>query len=117
MLTIRQAQFAVFSQLEVHKFEEWMLTHLKKFFPQQCAAAGDQRLLEVVRYGIQRAAVYGITAKRDVCKYIDLMIVLGRDFDTDNRSRWAGEILGKRRNPGAKMQTLLQTAKLRLKKR
>jgi hypothetical protein len=117
MLTIRQAQFAVLSQLEVQKFEDWMLAHLKRFFPRQCAVAGDQRLREMVQYGIQRAAVYGITAKRDVCKYIDLMIVFGRDFDTDRRSRWAGEILGKRRNPGVKMQTLLQTAKIRLKKR
>ncbi len=117
MLTVRQAQFAIFSQLEVRKFEEWMLAHLKKFFPGKCAAAGGQRLLEMVQYGIQRAAVHGITAKRDVCKYIDLMIVFGRDFDTDGRSRWAGEILGRRRNPGVKMQILLQAAKLRLRRR
>jgi hypothetical protein len=83
MLTIRQAQFAVLSQLEVQKFEEWMLVHLKRFFPRQCAGGGDQRLREMVQYGIQRAAGYGVTAKRDVCKYIDLMIVFGRDFDTD----------------------------------
>jgi hypothetical protein len=117
MLTIRQAQFAVLSQLEVQKFEEWMLVHLKRFFPRQCAGGGDQRLREMVQYGIQRAAGYGVTAKRDVCKYIDLMIVFGRDFDTDGRSRWAGAVLGERRNPGAKIQTLLQAAKLRLRKR
>ena len=117
MLAIREAQFAVFSQLEVRKFEEWMLAHLKKFFPGQCAAAGDQRLLETVQYGIRRAAVHGITAKHDVCKYIDLMIVFGRDFDTDRRSQWAGEILGRRRNLGVKMQILLQAAKLRLRNR
>jgi hypothetical protein len=117
MLTIRLEQFAIFSQLEVRKFEDWMLGHLRKFFPKQCAVAGDQRLREMVQYGIQRAAGYGITAKRDVCKYIDLMIVFGRDFDTDNRSRWAGEILGKRRNPGVKMPTLRQAAKPHLKKR
>jgi hypothetical protein len=117
MLTIRRAQIAILSQLEVQKFEEWMLVHLKKFFPRQCAAAGDRRLREMVQHGIQRAAAYGITARRDVCKYIDLMIVFGRDFDTDRRSLWAGEILAKRRNPGVKMQTLLQAAKVRLKGR
>ena len=117
MLTIRQAQFAVFSQLEVQKFEEWMLAHLKKFFPRQCAAAGDQRLREMVRHGIQRSALYGITAKRDVCKYIDLMIVFGRDFDTDNRLRWPGEILGKKRDPDVTMQALVRAAKSRLDNR
>jgi hypothetical protein len=117
MLTIRQAQFAVLSQLEVQKFEDWMLVHLKKFFPRQCAALGDTRLRETIQHGIERAAVYGLTSKRDVCKYIDLMIVFGRDFDTDRRYRWAGEILGKRRNPGAKMQALFQAANLRLRNR
>ena len=117
MLTIREAQFAVLSQVEVEKFQEWMLAHLKIFFPQQCAAAGNQQLLEMVQYGIKRAAVYGFTAKRDVCKYIDLMILFGRDFDTDKRSRWAGEILAQRRNPSAKMQTLFTAGKLRLKGR
>ena len=38
MLTVRQAQFAILSQLEVQKFEEWMLAHLRKFFPKECAA-------------------------------------------------------------------------------
>jgi hypothetical protein len=117
MLTIRLAQFAVFSQVEVQRFEEWMLVHLKKFFPRECAALGDQKLLEMVRYGIRRAAGYGIKVKRDVCKYIDLMIVFGRDFDTDGRSRWAGEILRQRRSPDVRMQALFLAAKLRLKNR
>ena len=117
MLTIRQAQFAVLSQVEVRKFEDWMLVHLKKFFPRQSAALGDTQLRETVRHGIEQAAGYGLTARCDVCKYIDLMIVFGRNFDTDRRFPWAGEILGKRRNPGVKMQTLFQTAKFRLRKR
>jgi hypothetical protein len=116
-LKIRQAQFAVFSQAEVHKFEQWMLVHLKRFFPSQCTAAGEPRLQEMVQYGIQRAAVHGVTAKRDVCKYIDLMIVFGRDFDTDKRSRWAGDILRQRGNPSAKMRALLVAGKRRLKNR
>jgi hypothetical protein len=106
MLTIRAEQFEVFSRLEVEKFEEWMIAHLRRFFPQQCAVAGEAQLRETIQGGIKRAAAYGMTAKRDVCKYIDLMIVLGRDFDTDNRYPWAGEILSERRDPSAKMQAL-----------
>jgi hypothetical protein len=113
-LRIRQAQLAVFSQVEVRKFEEWMLVHLKKFFPKQCALAGEPGLQEMIQYGIQRAAAYRITAKRDVCKYIDLMIVFGRNFDTDRRHQWAGKILAQRGNSGTKMQTMLRAAKARL---
>ena len=116
-LTIRQRQMAVFSQVEVQKFEAWVAAHLKRFFPRQCAAVGDLRLQDTVHYGVQRAAAHGITAKCDVCRYIDLMIVFGRDFDTDRRTRWAGQILGHRRPPRARMHALLRAAKLQLRKR
>lgn len=117
MLTIRQTQIAFFSKLETEKFEDWMVNHLTKFFPQQVRALGESRLRETIQHGINRAAAYDVTIKRDVCKYIDLMIVFGRDFDTDQRFRWAAEILRKKRNPTAKMRALIETAKARLGKR
>ncbi len=117
MLTIRQAQFAVFSKLAVRKFEDWMVAHLERFFPRQARELGELKLRETIQYGIDRAAAYDVTIKRDVCKYIDLMIVFGRDFDTDKRFRWAAEILSKKRNPGAKMRALFEAAKARLGKR
>lgn len=106
MLTIRAEQFDVFSRLEVEKFKEWMLAHLKKFFRDQCAAAGENEIRETIQRGIKRAAANGFTAKRDVCKHIDLMIVFGPDFDTDQRFPWATDILSQRRIPDAKMQAL-----------
>jgi hypothetical protein len=117
MLTIRQAQLDALSRVEAQKFEDWTLAHLHRFFSAQCAALGDDRLRESIRYGIRRAAHYGFKAKRDVCKYIDLMIVFGRDFDTDKRHRWAAEILTRRVEPGWKMQALFTAAKTRLKNR
>jgi hypothetical protein len=117
MLTIRSAQLVVLSEAEVEKFEDWMLVHLSQFFARQCAAAGDERLRAMVRYGIKRAAAYRITARSDVAKYIDLMVVFGRDFDTDKRLRWAGEILRKRRNSRVRMYQLLQAAKVSLRRR
>jgi hypothetical protein len=114
MLTIRQEQLRVFSQVEVQKFEDWMVMHLKRFFPRQCAVAGDQRLRETVRHGIRRAKVHGITAKREVARFVDLMIVFGRDFDTDKRFQWASAILRTRRDSATKMRVLLQAAKARL---
>jgi hypothetical protein len=114
MLTIRAAQLAVFSHSEVRKFENWMVAHLSKFFPRQCASLGELKVRETVQYGIQRAACYGLTSKRDVCKYIDIMLVLGPDFDTNQRHAWAGEILSWRTDPAAKMQTLISAASFRV---
>jgi hypothetical protein len=114
MLTIRQEQLAILSQLEVDKFERWMLAHLMKFFPKQCAAAGELRLRDMIQLGIQRAAQHRFTANNDVCKYVDLMVVFGRDFDTDRRFPWAKEILSRQRNPRAKMQSLQEAAQTHL---
>jgi hypothetical protein len=110
MLTIRQAQFDVFSKQEVDKFEKWMLAHLKKFFPAQCSSAGDACLRDLIQYGMKRAADHKFSARRDVCKYIDLMLVFGRDFDTDRRLPWAAETLRKSRDPEGKMCLLFGIA-------
>ena len=88
MLTIRASQIAVFSQLEIEKFQDWMLSHLQRFFPERCGIAGEARLRETIRIGIDRAAAYDLHFRSDVCKYIDLMVVFGRDFDKDARYPW-----------------------------
>jgi hypothetical protein len=110
MLTIRASQFSLFSQAQIQKFEDWMVAHLGKFFPHQCSSMGEAKLRETVQYGIKRAAAHGLTAKRDVCKYIDVMIALGPDFDTDARFPWAPRILRQSTPTGARTRSLLQAA-------
>ena len=117
MLTIRKQQMAAFERAEVKKFVDRMVIHLNKFFSGKCAALGEPKLRETIRYGIKRAATHGITTERDVYKYVDLMIVFGADFDTDQRLPWAGEILRTRRNPVAKIQALFGSARRHLKRR
>src|SRR5258706_12169906 len=104
MLTIRRAQLVAFSQADTQKFERWMLVHLQTFFPKQCEAAGELQIRDTIRYGMKRAAAHGLTSKRDVCKYIGVMLALGRDFDTDERFPWAGKILTELKNPDTKIR-------------
>ena len=93
MLIIRQDQMDILRQ-EVRKgFEDRMLSHLTRYFSEACARMGESGARELIRYGIERAKHYGIVAERDVCKYIDVMAVLGRDFDVDAAFPWAAEIL------------------------
>ena len=98
----------VFSKLEVESFHNWMLVHLRRFLPSQCLAVGEPRLPNLIQSGIEHAASYGITTRRDVCKFIDLMVVFGRDFDT--RLPWAGPILTRGSPQGERMQVLFATA-------
>jgi hypothetical protein len=83
----------VFSRVELERFVERMRAHLLAFFPEKCELMNAQELGSVIQRGILNAQQYGITSDRDVAGYIDLMILLGEDFDTDPSIPWAGEIL------------------------
>ena len=110
LLAMRQAQIAAFSRAELQKFEERMIAHLKQFFPKQCGALPEPQLLQLIQHGIKRASGYKITSERDVCKFIDLMIVFGRDFDADKKLPWAGRILKNRNSAAFRIQSLYQAA-------
>lgn len=93
MLTIRKEQMAVFEKDAENDFENRMLSHIKEFFREQNERLAEASLRELIRYGVDRAAAYGIELQPDVCQYIDLMLVFGRDFDRDPALPWASSIL------------------------
>jgi hypothetical protein len=115
MLKIRESQLEVFSRLDAETFEEWVFAHLHQFFPRRCAALGKPRLYRLIRSGIESANRYNITAKADVCKYIDLMLVLGPDFEKDSRYPWAADILKQKTSPRVRMRELLGAARKHLR--
>lgn len=119
MLTIRKEQLAVFGPVGKKIFEDKVLAHLKKVFPEKYEALGEPKLRETIQYGTQRATSYRITSERDVCKYIDLMILYGRDFDKDPAHTWAQSILQNQaiRNPTAKIERLYKAAQKQENKR
>jgi hypothetical protein len=107
---IRSRQMIAFSRSAMETFEDRVVIHLKKCFPRQCEADGVPKVRETVRYGIERASSYGITAHRDVCKYIDLMFIYGLDFDKDPGLAWPSAVLHDNgmREPTLKMETLYE---------
>ena len=117
MLTIRAEQFAVFSQVAVESFEEWMVRHLNHCFPRRSAIAGDAAIRRMIRSGVKRAATHGMTARRNVCKYIDLMMVFGNGFDTDEGLPWARSILAGPGDSAERMRALHHAARQRLEGR
>lgn len=114
MLAIRPEQMQVFTEAAVKRFEDLMVVHLNKFFPERSKAAGETNVREFIRYGVKRAAAHNITAKRDVSRYIDLMATFGSDFDTDEKLPWAREILATTNSSEVRMSVLLKTAQKHL---
>jgi hypothetical protein len=119
MLKIRKEQVEGLRQLAVQDFVNRMITHVGKFFPQQSAALGEATTRETIGYGINRARSYGIVAERDVCKYIDLTVVFGRDFDRDKKLPWARSVLEDRtlRGPSDRTDRLYKAAMENLRNR
>jgi hypothetical protein len=99
MLTIRKEQVAVLAAEEMKKFEDRLLVHVKKCFSEQFEAEGEAKIRKTVQYGVQRAAAHRFSSERDICKYIDLMLAFGSDFD---RSSWASSALDNPEKMGPK---------------
>lgn len=93
MLRVRESEKRAFYVEAFKDFEDRMVTHLGKFFPAYTEPLGDDAVRRLIRYGVERAAKYGIVAERDVCLYIDAMFAYGRDFDEDPSVPWAAAIL------------------------
>jgi hypothetical protein len=89
MFNLRKEQLKIFEAVAAKDLEQRMVAHSRERFPKQCAVLDEAGLLALVRYGVERAKSYGIVAETDVCKYIDVMFTLGKDFDRDPRYPWA----------------------------
>jgi hypothetical protein len=92
-LIIRKEQMQVFEEARLPDFEDYMVEHLKDFSPLHSESLGDVPMRTLVRSGMKRAKKHGFTHRGPVRFYIETMILLGADFDTDPQYPWACERL------------------------
>jgi len=93
MLIIRGQHKAAFDQAVGRNLECSLLTHAKRAFGTPVAEMGEPAARVMVRKAIAHAARYGIVQAYEVSRYLDLMFLLGEDFDSDAAIPWAREIL------------------------
>jgi hypothetical protein len=93
MLIIREEQMKAFEDVALRNFENEMVEHIQQFAPQQSEIIGEPGVRKVVKLGIDRAGNYDFTNKGPVRFYLELMFMLGSDFDTDPQYPWVAEIL------------------------
>jgi hypothetical protein len=92
-LIIRDAQMAVFAQRDKEMYVDRMTAYLQSKYSKQCEPLGEEGTKDLVKYGIQRAANYGINTEIAVREYLEIMMMYGRDFDIDPKHEWATRIL------------------------
>jgi hypothetical protein len=94
-MTIRISlqQMDAFKTDAIERYIDSVIPHLQECFPEACEELGELETREVVRYGVDLAASYGIDREVCVCEFIDLMFLFGVEFDRDPDLLWASEIL------------------------
>jgi hypothetical protein len=93
MLKIYEEQTEAFARAAEREFEARAAKHLRRFFRQESQRLGEEGLRAIIRHGRARAASYGIVSEHDVTLYLNLVMSLGRDFDSDPLFPWAHAIL------------------------
>ena len=102
MLIIRAEQMATFKHYMLKSFEDDLVVHLNRYLPKQSADLGEEALRGFIREGIHKAKSHGFTIEYDISRYIALMLLLGREFDMDDKLPWASEILADERLGGGR---------------
>lgn len=93
MLTIRSEQMTAFNEHALRQFVERVLRDLRKCWPDEVAELGEKETRAWIAHGIERAGAYDIITQRGMYRYINLMMMLGPDFDDDPDLPWARPIL------------------------
>lgn len=88
MFRISPDAISSFAALAQKSFEARMVRYLAEFFPDHSAKLGGRQLRELIRRGIANADKYEIRRECDVAKFIDLMMVLGSEFDKHPDTAW-----------------------------
>jgi hypothetical protein len=93
VLVIRKEQMEVFYDATGGVFEDQLVEHFKLSAPHQFLELGEEGLRSVIKYGMDRADNYGFTMRGPSRFYVESMLILGSDFDTDPQYPWAFQVL------------------------
>lgn len=70
-----------------------MSAHVKQFFPDYCSKFEGGGLQAYCENTIEKAASFGYETERDIFLFLNVMVLLGPNFDSDPSLEWAQEIL------------------------
>jgi len=93
MIVIRKEQMQVFSQYQLHLFFDTMEQSLKKKYPEQTKDMVRADLRELIEEGVEEAKKYGIKDENDVSRYLEYLVMFGREFGLVPETKWADQFL------------------------
>lgn len=93
MLKIRSEQSEALRKSALKPVREKFIAILRRKLPEQTARQSDAALHTLCDKGIVKATGYGIGTEYNVYVFIAAMVVLGEDFDRNEKTAWSREIL------------------------
>jgi hypothetical protein len=94
MLVIRKKQQEAFTKAVARGLECNLLTHATRQFPVRVHRMGEPAARAMIRKAVAACGKFGIEDEYEISRYLDLMFLLGEDFDTDASLPWAAAVLG-----------------------
>lgn len=93
MLKINNAQVLKFKEHFVSDFENELLIHVQTYFLGHYQMMGEDAVRRTIRYCFAKCKHYKFTTKRNICLYLNNMLMLGSNFDDDPQYPWGRTIL------------------------
>jgi hypothetical protein len=109
-LSIRPEHIHAFEASARDLFLSQMIAHVEKYFPKRCAQYPPPALRTTITSCIQKAEHYGFRTKREICKFINVAMTFGPDFD--NTVSLLQEILAAPEPASRKARRLSETSLL-----
>jgi hypothetical protein len=107
MLTISAAQMQALSDATHERLVDMAVNHIRTALPETYDALGYEGVHESVLIAAQKADRYGLERWPEIVRYLDVMYILGFDFDDDPGYPWAQQVLTDTdMPPDEKMETL-----------
>lgn len=70
-----------------------IVQHVYQSFPDRCSLRGDSVTRGIIERAIKKANSYGLRVTTDTQQYVDLVMVLGEDFEDKAEFRLVRDIL------------------------
>jgi hypothetical protein len=94
---VRPEQFEAVQKAVLGDFEERAMKFLIRTYPEQARMLGQNGLRELIQFGCLRAEHYKMVGEDERSQFIELMLLLGRDFESN--CSWAQAILNNSQVP------------------
>lgn len=115
--TIRDEQLKAMQAARMRAYEDETIAWLRRSFP-ECEHREEAALRGWVQRAVKNGGPFQYTKAEDVQAWLELMALLGEDFENDPRCAWARTLLSEfETGPRSRLQSAVNEARTRTRRR